>query len=449
LKWQSASTPETSQPDITTVLLGISEGQSEPTAETSQPDITAVLLGISEGKSASIPETSRPDITALLAGISEGQSEPTAQRSLLVPNKSLREWEQLAEEQRTTSRRESAFELERKLVKLKEFEDGLRKEEILSSRTKSRQYFKEALLTAKESLDAAYSCLTREALYHRRLSREQIIGTITALQDSAWWDSLLEGHKLASNEAARAAARDLAARVATLDPDKVSAESLTRLLGDIDSLRNEVTTAIRQADGLLSPGLIRQCLTAAYNVTSQVMVGLVAASATAEAAGAKVVPEVIYSAVGLTVASSMAEIIRRTSLRYRAQTCLAQLQKYHHQLIEAVEDLATFLSWLTESGPAADVALDTVRSTCLAAGFLISHVEQLSLALTWPERGEYRDVLRATRTALDVLRRFTDGQCDRDIENVQRAQQELRGMNARLDSCSHIIDGLKPTRGLA
>ena len=240
----------------------------------------------------------------------------------------------------------------------------------------------------------------------------------------------------------------MAARIATLDPDNVSSGSLTQLLADIDFLRKEITVAIRQADGLLSPGLIRQYLTAAYNVTSQVMVGLVATSATAEAAGAKVIPEVIYSAVGLTVASSMTEIIRRASRKYKAQTILVQLQKHHHELIEAVEDLDAFLFWLVEPGPADDVALDTVRSTCLAAGFLISHVEQLSLAFTWPERGGYRDALRKIRIALDEIRNYTNEQHARDIGNIERAQQELRDTNMILGSYSHIVDGLKPVRGL-
>jgi hypothetical protein len=378
----------------------------------------------------------------------ERQSEERLRERERQSEERLRERERQSDERRTRSRSESAAQLEGNLLKLKEFQDALRKEEVLNSRTKSGQYFKEALIAARESLDTAYRSLARETKYYRRLSREQVIGTITALQNSAWWSDLLESHQLASNEGARVAARDLVARIATLDPDNVSSGSLTHLLTDIDLLRKEITVAIRQADGLLSPGLIRQYLTAAYNVTSQVMVGLVAASATAEASGAKVVPEVIYSAVGLTIASSMAEIIRRASRRYKAHTVLTQLQTYHHELIAAVEDLATFLSWLIEPGPADDIALDTVRSTCLAAGFLISHVEQLSLALTWPERGGYRDALRKIRIALDGARHFTNEQYNRDIGNIQRAQQELRDANARLDSYSHIVDDLKPVRGL-
>ena len=167
----------------------------------------------------------------------------------------------------------------------------------------------------------------------------------------AWWDELLGSHQLADNEAAKAAARDLAGHVASFETDEVSTDSLTRLLADIDVLRKEVIFASRQAAELLSPRLVHQYVTAAYSVASQVMVGLVAATATAGAAGANVVPEVIYSAIGLTVASSMAEIYRRASRGLKARTVLAQLQKYHHELVEAVGDLAIFLLWLAGPDP--------------------------------------------------------------------------------------------------
>ena len=147
----------------------------------------------------------------------------------------------------------------------------------------------------------------------RRLSADQVRSTIIALQDNAWWDELLGGRQMPDNETARAAARELAECIGRLKSHQVSSDSLLRLLADIDFLRKEIDFASRQAV-LLSPGVVRQYVTAAYSVASQVMVGLVAASATAAAAGAEVVPQVIYTAIGLTVASSMAEIYRRSSL---------------------------------------------------------------------------------------------------------------------------------------
>jgi hypothetical protein len=312
--------------------------------------------------------------------------------------------------------------------------------EIRSSKEKSEQYNKAALRIAGKTLDTAYNALTMVALGNTRLIPEQVTATIKALQDNGWWDDLLRNRNLADNDAAKTAILDLAKRVASLDADKISSGSITRLRTDIDFLRKEITFASHQATGSMSPGLIHQYVTAAYSVASQVMVGLVAASATAGAAGARVVPEVIYTAIGLTVASSMAEIYRQASRRLKARTILAQLQKCHHELVEAVGDLAIFLLWLAGPGPPDEDALGTVRSTRLAAGFLVSHVEQLALAFTWPERKAYRDALHAIRTLLDELHYVIDGQTGGD---VQETQQELLDANARLQEFSRLIDGLR------
>jgi hypothetical protein len=388
----------------------------------------------------------------------EGTGTPKASRlGVGAPDESGREitspempdffriFERQSEERRLKGRLESASQLAQNLLKLKEYQDALRREDILQSRPKSTFYLRTALNAAKLSLDTAYDSLTREAIYHKELNRDQILGTIVALQDRAWWDDLLRSRQLAANEGATAAARDLAQCISTLNPDDVSSEDITRLLANIDLLRKEITSAVRQTDGILSPGLVRQYTSAAYNVASQVMVGLLATSVTAEVSGAKVVPEVIYSAIGLTVASGMTEIFRRASRRFKAHTVLTQFQTHHHELIEAVEDLDTFLPWLKEPGPVDDVALETVRSTCLAAGFLCSHVEQLALAVIWPERSGYCGVLHEIRAVLDEIRHLSAEEHNGDI---QRALQRLRNEKIRLEEFSRTVDNLKPAHGV-
>ena len=337
----------------------------------------------------------------------------------------------------------SISEIGQSLLELKEYQDPLRTAEICDSKKKSEQYCKVALRIARKTLDTAYNALIAETPSGGRLAPEQVSATIRALQTNAWWEELFRSRPLADEEAARVAARDLAERVASLDTGKISSESLQHLLADIDLLRKEVNFASHQAGDLLSPGLVHEYVSAAYSVASQVMVGLVAASTTAGVTGAKVVPEVIYTAIGLTAASSIAEICRRASRNLKARTILAQLQKYHHELIEAVGDLGIFLLWLAGPDPPDEDAVDTVRSTRLAAGFLVSHVEQLALAFTWPERSAYCDALHVMRTPLDEVHCIIDGQRGRDVQKTQRGLHEA---NAGLQEFSHCIDGLRSDR---
>lgn len=340
---------------------------------------------------------------------------------------------------RQERRKEQVSEINESLLQLKEQHDSFHIEEIRASRRKSEQYQKAALRIAGKSLDAARNALIWERLGRRTLNPEQIRATVIALQNEVWWDELLRSYDLAENEAARSAARDLADRVASLEVDKISADSLNHLIADIDFLRKEIDLASRQV-GFLSPGLVSEYITAASSVASQVMIGLAAASATAEAAGARVAPNVIYSAVGLAVASSLTEIYRRASRNLKARTVLAQLQQYHYELIGAVEDLARFMSWLTGPPPPSEDALNAVRSTCLAAGFLVSHVEQLALSFTWPERSQYRDVLHSTRKLLKKIRNAITEQRFQDIEELQG---ELSNASSRLQDFNSCIDGLR------
>jgi hypothetical protein len=224
-----------------------------------------------------------------------------------------------------------------------------------------------------------------------------------------------------------------------LEADTVSAHSLNRLIADIDFLRNEIDLASRQA-GHLSPGIVREYITAASSVASQVMVGLAAASATAEASGAKVVPDVIYSAIGLAVASSMTEIYRRASRNLKARTVLAQLQNYHYELVGALKDLVMFMSWLTGPPPPNEDALNAVQSACLAAGFLVSHVEQLALSFAWPERGQYRGALHSIRILLTEIHNVITKQRYQDIEAML---DKLRNTNGVLQDFNTCIDDLR------
>jgi hypothetical protein len=340
---------------------------------------------------------------------------------------------------RQERRKRQVSEINQSLLQLKEQHDSLHIAEIRASKPKSEQYQKAALRIAGKSLGAARSALIMERLGRRNLNPEQIRATVIALQNELWWDELLRSYDLAGNEAARSAARDLADRVSNLEADKVSVDSLNHLIADIDFLRKEIDLASRQT-GFLSPGLVHEYITAASSVASQVMIGLAAASATAEATGARIVPDVIYSAIGLAVASSMTEIYRRASRNLKARTVLAQLQEYHYELIGAVKDLAWFMSWLTGPPPPSEDALNAARSACLAAGFLVSHVEQLALSFTWPERSQYRDVLHSIRKLLKEIRNAITEQRFRDIEELRG---ELSNASRRLQDFNTCIDGLR------
>jgi hypothetical protein len=340
--------------------------------------------------------------------------------------------------------------------------------EVPASSTKSEEYLRESLRIAGETLDTAYHALEQEAKRSRSFTGKEVIATVRALQNEAWWDELLESHQLENPDAAKNAARNLAARIASLDPDSVTpdSDSLERLLIDIAILRAEISS-IRQTTGLLSPGKVRTYVSAAYSVASQVMVGLIAASATAEASGAKVVPQVIYSAIGLTAAASLAEIYRRAARGFKAQTVQAQLQEYHRKLIAAITDLSIFVSRLTIRQSSVGDALRIVRNTALAASFLVSHVEQLANACKWPERAErdaYCDVLVMVKALLDKVRGIPSWSPFRDAEEMaqgdrlnrefQRApeynqrirtmERKLRDANARLGEFTGLIDGLRP-----
>jgi hypothetical protein len=353
-----------------------------------------------------------------------------------------------------------AAAIEARLLKLKPPAPSA---EVPASSTKSEEYLRESVSIAGETLDTAYHALEQETKRSRSLTSKQVIATVRALQNEAWWDELLDSHQLKNPDAAKNAAHDLAARIASLDLDGVAPDSLERLLVDIAILRAEINS-IGQTTGLLSPGRVRTYVSAAYSVASQVMVGLIAASATAEASGTKVVPQVIYSAIGLTAAASLAEIYRRAARGFKAQTVQAQLQEYHRRLIAAIGDLSIFLSRLTVPEPSIDDALRIVRNTALAASFLASHVEQLANACIWAEQEAYCDALVMVRALLDKVRSIPSRQQFRDAESVAQGNRlrtglrriskynqrirtmgrELRDANERLREFTGFIDGLRP-----
>ena len=103
------------------------------------------------------------------------------------------------------------------------------------------------------------------------------------------------------------------------------------------------------------------------------------------------------------------------------------------------------MPWLIGSGSQSEDAINTVRSTCLAAGFLVSHVEQLALSFTWPGRGAYCDALRAIRMLLDEIHQnIIIGQRYQDIQD---ADDRLDIANRRLQEFSRYIDSLGLDRG--
>lgn len=169
---------------------------------------------------------------------------------------------------------------------------------------------------------------------------------------------------------------------------KTSSDALTRLLGEIDSLRKQVDILSRHPGPSLPHGVVHEFLEAASKVTWEVTGGLIAVSTAAEVGGTQIVPEVIYTAVGLTVAASVKQLYKRIARKLAKRTIPGLLKRYHPELVTSVGQLARFLPWLIPDPPL-EGALETVQSAQVAAVFLLTHVEQLANAFAWPERGSY------------------------------------------------------------
>ena len=264
----------------------------------------------------------------------------------------------------------------------------------------------------------------------------EIITTINALQNQDMWNELLRIHHQADNDVMKTAVRQLTAYIEGMREDEVSSDSLSRLLDQIDFLRKEIDTALRHAEAPLSPGVVHEYMRAASNVASEVMLGIMAVSTTAEVAGGRLVPEVIYTAVGLAVAASVRQIYKKSASKFRAHTILAQLQKYHDELIESIDQLYSFLGWLAGPAPPTDDALEIVQSVYVAAGFLVSHVEQLATAFPWPERSDYWALLRGIRALLDRIGNIIAGG---DNGDIKQARTDLRDVSQRLQGFSGCI----------
>ena len=139
------------------------------------------------------------------------------------------------------------------------------------------------------------------------------------------------------------------------------------------------------------------------------------------------------------MAASIKQLFKRSASKFRVHTVVTQLQKYHDELIQSVNQLYAFLGWLAGPSPPDDDALEIVQSVHVAAGFLVSHVEQLATAFPWPERGDYWAVLRDTRALLDRIGNII---ASGGNGGIRRARIDLRNVSGRLQGFNGYIINL-------
>jgi hypothetical protein len=337
---------------------------------------------------------------------------------------------------------EAISAIEADLGRWREHDRGvLLTQEVGASREVYEQHLRGSLRFARETLDAAYNALTQETGRSKSaLNPAQVRETIRALGTEESWNQLLQSHDIVITGAIRDAVSDLVARIGRMDADNVSAESepAKALLKDIEFLRGEISQALRTSRGMLPRGYAQLLITTSREVATEVMVGLTAASTTAELAGTPLVPEVVYTALGLAVASSLKELYRRSVARLlRIHSSRRRLREYHRLLISAIDDLCRCIPWLATSKPPLPDALATVSTVRLDAVFLLGCVDQLAIAIVWPGRDRYRRILDSIRELLDEVGRLIAGEVTRDIEEIGH---DLAHCKDLLEGCSESIN---------
>jgi hypothetical protein len=323
--------------------------------------------------------------------------------------------------------------------KLSQLERHRLEADIKKSKGQREKWLRDSWRIAGETLDVAHEAVSRQTRRSREdFSAEEVRETVNVLQDEAMWDDLLRTHNLADNYAAKAAVRKLIVCIKSMEIDEVDKDVLPRLLEQIDFLRDQIEVASRHTGPSLPHEVVQEFLGAASNVTWEVMGGLVAVSTTAEVAGVQVVPEVVYTAVGLAVAASVKQLYKRIARKARKHTIPAQLKRYHPELVKSVGQLVDFLPWLVPDPPP-EGALETAQSVHVAAGFLVRYVEQLANSFAWPERVGYLGVLHHTKDLLDGIRNIVAGQRG----DISQAQEDLIKVNGRLQGFNDCIQNLR------
>lgn len=322
---------------------------------------------------------------------------------------------------------------------LKSLEHVLLEDEVRKSRKVSEQHLRESLRYAKETLEATHSALSQETSRTRpTFNEEQVRATIRELGTEESWNQLLQSHNIPITDAVRSAVTDLIARISIMDEHDVAPESREALLGDIEFLHKEISRALHSAKGTLVRRDARELINAARRVATEVIVGLTATSVTAEFAGTRLMPDVVYTALGLTVASSLKELYRKTAADLlRTHSAHARLREYHRRLIRALNDLCNFLPWLERSNPPLASSLEVIRNVHLDTVFLVGCVAQLTIVVSWPGRDRYRGIIDAIRPLLDEVDHFLAGEAMRDINDLQRELEMNRDL---LEGCSESIN---------
>ena len=296
------------------------------------------------------------------------------------------------------------------MEKQRQLEAQRLEEDVKKSKEQREDWLRDSWRIARETLDVAREALIRQDKRARNdFSAEEVRATVNVLQNEAMWNDLLRIHNLADNDAAKAAAHELIVCIKGMETAQVSPDALPRLIDQIDSLRKQLAIVSRHPSASLPHGVVHDFLKATSKVSSEVTVGLIAVSTAAEVGGAQIVPEVVYTAVGLAVAATVKQLYKRVARKLRNRTIPAQLKRYHPELVASVGQLARFLPWLALDPPP-EGALETVQSAHVAAIFLVTHVEQLANAFAWPDRLSYLKALHFTGEQLNGIRNIAAGQ---------------------------------------
>lgn len=311
------------------------------------------------------------------------------------------------------------------------------------SEKQAEAYLRTSLKIAGSTLDKAREALRTVKQDSKPVEVEKARKSIEALSDVAVWDGLLEARGLAQDQAARAAVKELAARIATISPTDIKPDSVQALLRDIEFLRQIVASASSERGVLLSPTLVQECLAATSRIGTEIMLGLVAILASTEAAGETPIRmAVVCTGIGLGAQAAAKEIWRRFSHVARAHTVETQLQQHHHEMLEAIADLAIFLGCLVGDDPPTPEQRRLLGSIQLAAQLLVNHVEQLAISIEWVGGERYCQVLSQVRQWLTQLPQII---ARADRHTARAAIDELRDAHSQLALFTNGIDELKPS----
>lgn len=303
----------------------------------------------------------------------------------------------------------------------------------------ANRYLRDSLRIATETLDTAYRALQKLESHHASPDTAQVRKTISALSDTTLWYELLGRHGLANDSAARDAVQDLAERISRMPSDKVPADPLKPLLKDISLLREVIASALQEETPPLSPSFVRDCLSATSRIGAEVSVGLIAMLASAEAAGtmpARIV--VVCTAIGIGTEATTRQAWGRFARAVRVRTVEAQLQQYHHELLDSLSDLVIYLV----GDPPTREQRGLVLNIHLAIRLQIGHIEQLAATVVWPQRDEYRQELARVKKQLAMIPAAV---AEGGHMSVEPTVQQFRDAHGRLEFFTRGIDEIKPS----